>query len=237
MTLRPYSVNPPRLALQVVVDVLVLGWIYLWYRIGLAVHDAVASSASVGYGIQSSAGGVAGSLNEAGRNMGNAPIIGSSLSGPLLSAAKQIGGVADNGRDLGDRLLNAATPAGWIVALAPILVVVAFWLPARWRFARRAGAAAELAQSPAGEELLALRARGGGGGGGRAPPRRRGAPRPARVGQPAAARAAAGRTGPAGRVPFRRPGRRPRARRSRARRRRRQEPVPRPPPGHDTSGW
>jgi hypothetical protein len=158
MTLRPYSVNPPRLALQVVVDLFVLGWIYLWYRIGLAVHDAVASSASVGYGIQNSAGGVAGSLNEAGRNMGNAPIIGSSLSGPLLSAAKQIGGVADNGRDLGDRLLNAATPAGWIVALAPILVVVAFWLPARWRFARRAGAAAELAQSPAGEELLALRA-------------------------------------------------------------------------------
>src|SRR3954453_3850331 len=158
MTLRPYSVNPPRLALQVVVDVLVLAWIYLWYRIGAAVHDAVASSASVGYGIQNSAGGVAGSLNEAGRNMGNAPIIGSSLSGPLLSAAKQIGGVADNGRDLGDRLLNAATPAGWIVALAPILVVVAFWLPARWRFARRAGSAAELAQSPAGEELLALRA-------------------------------------------------------------------------------
>jgi hypothetical protein len=158
MTLRPYSVNPPRLALQVVVDVLVLGWIYLWYRIGLAVHDAVASSASVGYGIQNSAGGVAGSLNEAGRNMGNAPIIGSSLSGPLLSAAKQIGGVADNGRDLGDRLLNTATPAGWIVALAPILVVVAFWLPARWRFARRAGSIAELAESPAGEELLALRA-------------------------------------------------------------------------------
>jgi hypothetical protein len=158
MTLRPYSVNPPRLALQVVVDVLVLAWIYLWYRVGVAVHDAVASAASVGFGIQNSAGGVAGSLDEAGRNVSNAPIIGGSLSGPLHSAAAQIAGLAGNGRDLGDRLLHAATPAGWIVALAPILVVVAFWLPARWRFARRAGAAAELAQSPAGEELLALRA-------------------------------------------------------------------------------
>ena len=158
MTLRPYSVNPPRLALQVVVDVLVLGWIYLWYRIGVAVHDAVASAASVGYGIQNSAGGVAGSLKEAGRNVGNAPIIGDSLSGPLLSAANQVLRVADNGRDLGDRLLNAATPAGWIVALAPILVVVAFWLPARWRFARRAGATLELANAYAGQELLALRA-------------------------------------------------------------------------------
>src|SRR3954466_3042798 len=44
------------------------------------------------------------------------------------------------------------------MALAPLSYVVAFWLPARWRFARRAGGTAELAQSPAGEELLALRA-------------------------------------------------------------------------------
>jgi hypothetical protein len=158
MMLRPYSVNPPRLALQVVVDVLVLVWIYLWYRIGAAVHDAVTSAASVGYRIQNSAGGVAGSLDEAGRNVGNTPIVGGSLSGPLRAAAGQIAGLAGSSRDLGDRLMNAATPAGWLVALAPVLVVIAFWLPARWRFARRAGTSAELAQSAAGEELLALRA-------------------------------------------------------------------------------
>src|SRR3954454_13727455 len=159
MTLRPYSVNPPRLALQVVADVLVLAWIYLWYRVGVAVHDAVPSAASVGYRIQNSAGGVADSLDQAGRNVGNTPLIGSSLSQPLRSAAEQIGGLAGSGRDLGDRLANAAGPAGWIVALAPILVVVAFWLPARWRFARRAGAAGEVAGGPAG-------------GGGPRPPRR-----------------------------------------------------------------
>src|SRR3954462_15116755 len=113
MTLRPYSVNPPRLALQVVADVLVLAWIYLWYRLGVAVHDAVTSAASVGYRIQNSAGGVAGSLDEAGRNVGNAPIVGGTLSGPLRTAAEQIGGLAGSGRDLGDRLMNAATPVGW----------------------------------------------------------------------------------------------------------------------------
>jgi hypothetical protein len=158
MTLRPYSVNPPRLALQVVADVLVLLWIYVWVRIGIAVHDAVVSASSVGYRIQDSAGGVAGSLDQAGRSVGNTPLIGDSLSGPLRAAAVQIAGIAGSGRDLGDRLTNAATPAGWLVALAPVLVVLAFWLPARLRFARRAGSTAELAQSPAGEELLALRA-------------------------------------------------------------------------------
>src|SRR3954469_7547436 len=158
MTLRPYSVNPPRLALQVARDVLVLAWIYLWYRVGVSVHDAVTSAASVGYRIQNSAGGVADSLDQAGRNVGNAPLIGSSLSQPLRSAAEQIGGLAGSGRDLGDRLANAAGPAGWLIALAPILVVVAFWLPARWRFARRARGACGCAPPPAEWELLALRA-------------------------------------------------------------------------------
>ena len=158
MTLRPYSRNPPRLVLQIVVDVLVLAWIFLWYRIGVAVHDAVTSAASVGYQIQTSAGGVAGSLDQAGQSIGNAPFIGGSVSGPLRAAAQQIAGVAGSGRNLGDRLTGASGPAGWLVALAASLIVLAFWLPARWRFARRAGAAADLAQAPAGLELLALRA-------------------------------------------------------------------------------
>ena len=158
MSLRPYSANPARLALQVVVDVLVLAWIYLWYRVGVLVHDGITSAASVGYRIQDSAGQVAGNLETAGRNVGSTPLVGDSLGAPLRAAAGQVGNLAGSGRDLGDRLTSFATPGGWLVALGPILVVLLFWLPARWRFARRAGAAAELSDTYEGEELLALRA-------------------------------------------------------------------------------
>src|SRR5918911_1812309 len=158
MRLRPYSANPRRLTLQVVADVFVLVWIYVWVRIGVAVHDAVLAAASVGYRIQGSAGQVAGNLDQAGRNTAGLPFVGNSLSTPLHAAAAQVGGLAGSGRDLGDRLTSWATPAGWLIALGPVLVVVAFWLPARLRFARRAGMSAELATAPAGEELLALRA-------------------------------------------------------------------------------
>jgi hypothetical protein len=158
MSLRPYSANPRRLALQVVADVLVLGWIYVWYRIGVAVHDAVLSAASLGYRIQGSSGQVATSLDEAGRNTSGLPLVGDALSTPLHAAAVQVGGLAGSGHDLGERLTGWATPAGWLVALGPVLVVLAFWLPARLRFARRAGMSAQLATAPAGEELLALRA-------------------------------------------------------------------------------
>jgi hypothetical protein len=158
MSLRPYSANPGRLTLQVVADVFVLAWIYVWYRIGVAVHDAVLSAASLGYRIQGSSGQVANSLDEAGRNTSGLPLVGDALSTPLHAAAVQVGGLAGSGRDLGERLTGWATPAGVLVALGPVLVVLAFWLPARLRFARRAGVSAQLAAAPAGEELLALRA-------------------------------------------------------------------------------
>src|SRR4051794_24660341 len=134
MTLRPYSANPPQLALQILADVLVLGWLFVWYRIGVAVHDAVVSAAAVGYRIQGSAGNVADNLDQAGRNAGAVPLIGQALRSPLQSAAAQVASVAGSGRDLGDRLTSVATPAGWLVALFPVLVVLAFWLPTRWRF-------------------------------------------------------------------------------------------------------
>src|SRR5918912_312889 len=61
-------------------------------------------------------------------------------------------------RSAGDTLTKLATPLGWAVTLGPILLVLVIWLPRRWRFARRAGEAAEMAAAPAGEQLLALRA-------------------------------------------------------------------------------
>ncbi|HVN12295.1 MAG TPA: hypothetical protein VMT69_09385 [Kineosporiaceae bacterium] len=158
MTPRLYSANPSRLALQVVADLLVIVWIYVWIRAGDAVHNAVVSAASVGYRIQGSAGQVAGNLDQAARSTSGLPLVGDSLSSPLHAAATQVSSVAGGGGDLGDRLTGWAGPAGWLVALGPILLVVAFWLPARWRFARRAGMSAELATSPVGLELLALRA-------------------------------------------------------------------------------
>ena len=158
MPLRPYSSNPRRLTLQIVVDVLVLVWIIVWGRVGATVHDAVISAASVGYRVRGSAGQLADNFAQAGQSTSGLPIVGDSLSTPLRSAAVQVGSLATSGQDLGDRLTGWATPAGWLVALGPVLVVVAFWLPARLRFARRAGVSSELATAYAGQELLALRA-------------------------------------------------------------------------------
>jgi hypothetical protein len=158
MPLRPYSAQPRRFALQLASDVFVLLWIYVWYRVGRLVHDTLVSVAGVGYGIETSAGRVSGSLARAGESAGRVPLVGEELGRPLSDAGSQVGGIAGAGRSAGDTLTDLATPLGWAVALGPILLLVALWLPRRWRFARRAGEAAAMSGAFAGEELLALRA-------------------------------------------------------------------------------
>src|SRR5919206_1077698 len=130
MSLRPYSANPGRLTVQVVADLFVVAWIYLWYRIGVAVHDAVLSAASLGYRIQASSGQVANSLDEAGRNTSGLPLVGDALSTPLHAAAVQVGGLAGSGRDLGERLTGWATPAGGSRPRGPGRLRPAFLPPA-----------------------------------------------------------------------------------------------------------
>ncbi len=158
MPLRPYSAHPRRLALQLASDAFVLVWIYVWYRVGLLVHDTLVQVAGVGYRIEGSAGRVSGSLAQAGQSAGNVPLVGENLGRPLSDAGTQIGDIAGAGRNAGDTLTNLATPLGWAVALGPILLVLVIWVPRRYRFARRAGEAEQMASAPAGEELLALRA-------------------------------------------------------------------------------
>ena len=158
MALRPYSARPGRLVLQLAADAFVVVWVVLWYRVGRLVHDAVMSLAGVGYGLESRADGVAGNLRRAGDTAAQVPLLGDELGAPLRAAAGEVAGLAASGQDAGDSVARLATPAGWVVALVPVLAVVVVWLFLRLRFARTAGAAAELATAPAGEQLLALRA-------------------------------------------------------------------------------
>jgi hypothetical protein len=158
MSLRQNSARPGRLVLQLLADASVLVWIYVWYRVGRWVHDSLVSVGTIGYSIDSNAGRVAGSLNQAGESASRLPLVGGQVGGPISDAGRQVAAIASSGRSAGDQLTSAATPAGWLVALVPILLVIAVWLPLRLRYARRAGAVRELATEPAGVELLALRA-------------------------------------------------------------------------------
>lgn len=154
----PYATTPARLLAQLVSDLVVVAWTTVWVLVGMAVHAAIATIAEVGRQVQTGADGVSGNLSSAGDSVDDLPLIGDGLSGPLRAASDAAREIAGAGQSLD----STATWLAWVLALAvaspPILAVAMPWLFLRVRFFRRKWTAITLARTPAGEQLLALRA-------------------------------------------------------------------------------
>ena len=154
----PYASSPGRALVQAASDVCVLLWCVLWYTIGKLVHTAIAAFATVGQKVESGANGLAGNLDSAGRGAGKVPLVGDPISSPLRGAGSAARSIAEAGHGLDQKAAGLSVVLALAVAIPPVLAVVVPWLFLRLRFARRAGAAVQLAGTPGGEELLALRA-------------------------------------------------------------------------------
>jgi hypothetical protein len=160
MTLRflPYSTRPGRLLAQLFSDFAVVVWTSIWLFVGIAVYDAISTIAEAGRLVESGAHGIAGNLASAGHGAQQIPFVGDEVAKPLTSASQAALDIAGAGHDLD----STATWLAWLLAMAvaalPILVAVMPWLFLRLRFFRRKLTVTALAATPAGEQLLALRA-------------------------------------------------------------------------------
>ena len=144
--------------MQLISDVVVIAWTTVWVFVGMAVHAAISSIAEVGRQVETGANGVSHNLDSAGERADRFPLIGDALSKPLRAASEAALDIAGAGHNLD----TTASWLAWLLALAvaapPILVLVMPWLFLRVRFFRRKWTALALASTPAGEQLLALRA-------------------------------------------------------------------------------
>lgn len=154
----PYATTPGRLLGQLVSDILVVIWTLIWLLVGMAVHAAVDTIAQVGRQVEAGANGIADNLESAGDQTDDVPLLGDALRGPLNAAGEAALDIAGAGHNLD----TTASWLAWVLALAvaspPILAVAMPWLFLRIHFFRRKWTALALAATPAGEQLLALRA-------------------------------------------------------------------------------
>ena len=153
-----YSDLPARRTLQVAGDLLLVGWVVLWIWMSQKVHDVTLGLASPGRRLDAAGASLASRLRDAGESVGGIPLVGDDVSKPFDGA----GGAADQLAAAGRSQVSAVESlAFWLalaVALIPIVLVLAFYVPRRVAFARRASAGRRFLDSAADLDLFALRA-------------------------------------------------------------------------------
>lgn len=158
MNLKLYADTSVRRTLQVVGDVAVVLWVWLWITVANQVHDATLKLATPGRKIDSSASDLAERLRDAGKIVADVPLVGDEASSPFNGAGKAASGLAEAGQQQVAAVGSLANWLGLAVALIPILMLVWFYLPARLAFIRRATAGRKFVDSGADLDLFALRA-------------------------------------------------------------------------------
>ncbi len=153
-----YADAPVHRSLQILRDVLFVGWVVGWVWIGGGVHDQTLALGSPGRTLESSATSLADGLSEAGALLEGVPVVGGGVAAPFDKASGAAESLAQSGREEVQAVERLAWWLGLSIALIPILVVAAFYVPGRVRFSREATAGAQFIDATEDLDLFALRA-------------------------------------------------------------------------------
>ena len=153
-----YADRLPVAIRQLLTDIVVVIWVYLWIRAALWTHDLVLKLAVPGQKLEGAGNGIADNLADAGSKVGRVPLVGDELTKPFSGAANAARSLAEAGHDQQEIVGTVALVLALVVAALPLAIVLFLWLPLRLRWMRRAGTAVSVRDEPAGKDLLALRA-------------------------------------------------------------------------------
>jgi hypothetical protein len=152
-----YADRPPRLARQVVADLLAVAWMWFWVKVAFAVGDAVRVLRAPGDGLVDAGNGLSETFGDAAAKARDVPLVGDRLADALERGRSAGGTLSDAG---GAQVEAVETTALWLtVALiaVPLAFLLITWLPLRLRYARRAAVARRL-RDQGRLDLLALHA-------------------------------------------------------------------------------
>ena len=158
MPLTLYADLPARRALQVLGDVGLLLWVWLWVVLAGKVRDATLELRGPGARVDSSATDLARRLRDAGEKVSSVPLVGDGVRKPFDGAGSAARELAGAGRAQVAATESLAHWLFWVVLLLPVLVVAWSYLPGRVAFVRRATAGRRFLDSGADLDLFALRA-------------------------------------------------------------------------------
>ena len=153
-----YADGGARRSRQVLGDLLVVLWVVGWVWLAAAVHDATTALAAPGREIEEAATNLAGGLRDAGATVGQTPLVGDDVRVPFDAAGTAADRMAAAGGAQVEAVNTLALWLGLAVGSVPVLVVLAVYLPSRWRFVREATAGRRFVDAGHDLDLFALRA-------------------------------------------------------------------------------
>lgn len=140
------------------VDLLVLAWCLLWWRLAQDLREWVTGLGAPGDQAISAGDDFAGTLGSAGRVAGRVPLVGDELAEPLTDAAGAGTRLADAGRSYQAVVADVAHGVFWVVLVVFVGLVLLRWAVWRLGRVRTVTAARRLRDRTDGLYLLGLRA-------------------------------------------------------------------------------
>ncbi|KRF17150.1 hypothetical protein ASG90_07485 [Nocardioides sp. Soil797] len=156
--MKMYADQRPRRTRQIAADVFFVLWIGFWAWQGISTFQSTMELTKPTERTQQAATSLAGSMADAAESLGAIPLIGDNAASPFVRAQESAQKLADAGERTDHSLRVLAWKLGLSLALGPVAVYAAFYLPPRLRFVRRATDAQAWVDSRHDIDLLALRA-------------------------------------------------------------------------------
>ena len=154
--MRFYAERPGRAALQLLADLLVVGWIWLTVVVARTVHDFVLGMQEPARTIAGAGESIRGAFDDAARTASNVPFVGDDLARALGAGTGAGDSLVNAGREQMEAIARVAFGTTVATVLLGVMPVLLMWLPLRVRYARLARSA--VAARAVDSDLLALRA-------------------------------------------------------------------------------
>lgn len=156
--MRWYARGGRLLARQLGSDAFVVAWALLWWLLGRFTDTTIRAIAEPARQTATITADLRRQVTDAASQAGGVPVVGDGLRQPFDAMANSLRDLGASAAASVAQIELTATVAGVLTTLVPIALVVLSWLPRRVRFALRAAELNDLAATPGGTELLALRA-------------------------------------------------------------------------------
>ncbi|HEY0816264.1 MAG TPA: hypothetical protein VGE11_23560 [Pseudonocardia sp.] len=154
--MRFYAERPGRAALQLLADLLVIGWVALVVVAGVTVKHFVERLENPAMSLQSAGESVRSTFADAAHTAAGIPLIGSDLAAALDRGTGAGAALTAAGRQQAETIATAALGVGIGIVALGVVPVLFVWAAIRVRYARRAGSASTARTLDL--DLLALRA-------------------------------------------------------------------------------